>query len=141
MKAKVLILIVSLVFSSCSNRFEKEKYPKDFFNIIQEGILIEKSYIFCSVVPKEVKYSYRDGAWIFRTAQNKKIAQGNYNKEIVTIDNYGGCSYSYIKNTVNIKEWKFWNDKGQRIEPTERLISMIKSGIFNHNKAANKVYN
>ena len=55
----------------------------------------------------------------------KKIAEGEYDKKIIEIDSAGGCSYSYITNSVNLNKWKFWDIDGKEIQPTTRLISLI----------------
>lgn len=100
-------------------------FPKNRFSIEQVGKTKEDSYIFCSISSIERKYSYRVGTWSFFIKGEKKIAEGVYDTKTVTIDSIGGCPYSYKENYIDIKKWKFWNEEGKEIEPTERLISII----------------
>ena len=130
MNRSAIFIFFLTILSSCSNKSENQSsYPENLFSINQEGKLIEKAYTFCSTVPEEIKYSYRVGIWTFQTPEGKIIAKGEYDSEIVTVDTHGGCPYSYVKNIVDLKKWEFWNLDGEKIEPTKRLISLIKLNI------------
>ena len=122
-KSQFFFAIVYLIFS-CSDG-SKEKFPENIFAIEQIGKLKNGSYTFCSTVPKKIEYTYRVGGWSFYMKNGKKIAEGEYDKKIIEIDSAGGCSYSYITNSVNLNKWKFWDIDGKEIQPTTRLISLI----------------
>lgn len=142
MKSTKILIVATLLTLSCSDALQKkENYPKNLFTVIKEGELIEKSYTFCAILPKEIKYSYRKGIWTFKTEKGKLIARGKYDTQLISVDNHGGCPYSFIKNTVNMKDWEFWNDTGERIEPTKRLIKMIGAETRHYNKTANQANN
>ncbi|OUS01058.1 hypothetical protein A9Q86_09955 [Flavobacteriales bacterium 33_180_T64] len=126
MYKSLFIVIATLLFSCTDDPKEEEKYPKNLFSIIQEGKSVEDTYTFCSTIPQEINFSYRIGIWIIKTKNGKKIAKGEYDIEIITIDDQGGCSFSYKVNTVDINKWEFWDSEGVTIEPTKRLISLVK---------------
>ena len=123
---KKLFFLIAIGIFSCSKKSkEKELFPENKFSIEHIGKTKESSYTFCSITTKEIKYSYRIGLWSFYTKDKKRIAEGKYETKSTIIDSIGGCSYSYIENSIDLKKWKFWNEDGKEIKPTKRLISII----------------
>lgn len=112
-------LIIILLFN-CKNE-NKQKYE----SFISNGITKTDSFTFCSIVPKQIEYSYRVGPWKFESSKGYIIAEGEYENPRQIIDSLGGCPFSYIDTVVNLKKWEFWNDKGQKIEPTKKMINLI----------------
>ena len=121
------IIIIAILFSySCKNNQKTELNPKwDYENINSEGKLIQHSYTFCSVVPQVIDYTYKTGTWTFYSPQKVKIAEGIFDVELVKIDDQGGCSYTFYKNSVDDKKWKFWDSNGKPIPTNKRDLDFI----------------
>lgn len=132
---KYFLILITFLLISCSDN-TNEQYPKNLFSVIQEGETVESTYTFCSIVAQEVEYTYRIGLWIFKSREGKIIAKGEYDTKTIIIDDYGGCAcpFSYVINTVDINKWEFWNSKGEKIEPTQRLISLVNLELEKFNK-------
>ncbi|CAL2092047.1 conserved hypothetical protein [Tenacibaculum sp. 190524A05c] len=132
MRLTCFLIMITSVFMSCQKR--EKKIPSDFgdyFNIKAKGTVKKGIYVFCGVVAKEIEYEYRVGKWIFED-NNVKIAEGEYEVVINKEENLGGCEYSYYLSTINLDKWKFWNKRGELIEPTEKHIDLIKSKELKH---------
>lgn len=130
----VSLIVVSLLFSCKAENKKSSELKKGFYSIEAVGKKKNASYTFCGAVGTEVKYSYRIGTWAFKTKDNIKIAEGEYDTVIKVSDSASGsdCEYTYIENTVDPKKWKFWNKDGQIIEPNKRLINLIESSKEEH---------
>ncbi|MBF8149689.1 hypothetical protein ITJ86_07245 [Winogradskyella sp. F6397] len=120
-----LIFFISILFFNCKN--EQSEY-ESYTSI---GEIEHASFTFCAIVPSEVDYSYRVGEWIFKSTNSYKLAKGKYGISVVNIDSIGGCNYEIITNTISLKEWVFWNEKGEIIEPTKRMINLVQPNQMN----------
>ncbi|WP_178988109.1 hypothetical protein [Winogradskyella schleiferi] len=120
MNKYILLVLISTLYFNCKNE------SSDLDNFTSDGETKMASYTFCSITPSEVEYSYRIGHWTFKYPNGFKIAEGKYDISTITVDSLGGCSYSYISSSINIEKWKFWNKKGQEIEPTKRMINLVQ---------------
>lgn len=131
-KSLLFIFLISLVFSCKTENSNSTEIEKGFHNVKAIGELKNGSYTFCGTVPTEVNYTYRTGKWKFITSENIKIAEGEYDVLIRENDSSGGCGFKYFENKVDSEKWNFWNKDGEVIEPTKRLINIIKSKKVNH---------
>lgn len=102
-------------------------------SFIMEGETKSESYIFCSFVPEEVKYSYRVGKWTFSSSYGYKIGEGEYDTLVKIREGHGGCPYSFVENSIDLSKWKFWNQDGEVIKPTQKMINLIQSNQVNSN--------
>ena len=124
MNKRILIVFISILSLNCKNESLK------FENFTSEGETKYASYTFCAFIPHEVEYSYRVGTWTFKT-NGSKIAEGKYDIFAKKVDSLGSCPYSYISNSINLEKWKFWNEKGQEIKPTKRMINLVQPNQMN----------
>lgn len=112
------------MFSNCKNEsIEYESFTSD-------GETINSSYAFCSYTLMEIEYTYRTGKWTFNSSHGYKIAEGEYENPRQTIDTLGGCPFSYIDTVINLEKWMFWNEKGDLIEPNQKMINLIQPNQF-----------
>ncbi|WP_298897295.1 hypothetical protein [uncultured Psychroserpens sp.] len=128
------LLVVSLFFSCKTENKKSSESKKGFYSIKAVGKKKDASYTFCGAVGTEVNYSYRIGTWTFKTKDNIKIAEGEYDTVIKVSDSTSGsgCEFTYVENTTDPEKWRFWNKDGQIIEPTNRLINLIESNQEEH---------
>lgn len=125
-----IFIIFSLLIYSCNNIIsDREVIKHESFT--SYGKTKTDSYTFCSITPVKTSYSYRTGTWYFMSSNDYKIAEGTYENDINTIGDHGGCPYSYKTSTINLKKWKFWNEKGEIIEPTQKMINLIDPNQMN----------
>lgn len=113
-------LLINLVFS-CKTKTNSRK------EIVANGITKLGTYTFCGFMPTEVNYTYRTGKWMFLLEGKNKIAEGEYDLVYRKIDDAGGCEYEYLENKLDLNKWKFWNNKGELTNPTEEIITFIRS--------------
>lgn len=92
----------------------------------REGKTIDTTFTFCSFTAIEVDYSYRIGKWTFTSSLGHIVAEGKYKIINETINSYGGCPYTYLKNTIDIDEWVFRDEHGNKIKPSKKLLNLIK---------------
>ena len=123
MKAIFFTLLLVLFFSCQSSDAKRLK----FVTLEASGKSINTSYDFCSVVAIKHEYSYRINTWKFIVNDSIKIAEGPYINTLVTIDDHGGCPYSFFTDSIAIEKWSFWDLKGNRIPPNQRLKNIITS--------------
>jgi len=126
---KILFLLISLMILSCGQKkdirpFGSNMICNDFY---VQGQFKNAIHSFCGIVPEEVHYLHKDGKWKYWNLKGQLIAQGIYKLQKVNIEGYGGCTYELIEGVLDKKEWSFWNEKGDRIEPNEGLVNKIKS--------------
>lgn len=119
----IFFYFLPLLLFSCQNNDNKSI----FVSLKASGELINSSYDFCGFVLVENKYTYRKGVWTFLVNDSIKIAEGPYINKLITVDDMGGCPFSYFKDSVDIDKWSFWNINGQNILPNKRLEIIIKS--------------
>lgn len=84
---------------------KKENYKYESF--IPEEETKEASSVFCPTFAKEIKYSYRVGHCKFKSSNGYKIAEGEYDISSILIEDRGGCSCRYIKNSIAPERWLF----------------------------------
>jgi hypothetical protein len=125
-----IFIIYSLLIFSCNNITSNSKVI-NYESFRSEGITKTGSYTFCSIVPIEKEYLYRVGIWTFKSTYGHKIAEGMYENSINIIEDHGGCPYSYKTSTINLKNWKFWNEKGEIIVSTQKMINLIDPNQMN----------
>ncbi|RZN80319.1 MAG: hypothetical protein EVB11_11625 [Winogradskyella sp.] len=119
----ILFLLISIV--SCLDKSDN-KNSIVYESFSRKGKTIDTTFIFCSITATDIDYSYRVGKWTFTSSLGHKVAEGKYRLANETIWGHGGCPYSYLKNTININDWKFWNENGNEILPTKRILNLIK---------------
>ncbi|WP_272151328.1 hypothetical protein [Tenacibaculum aiptasiae] len=125
MKNKLYFLVVFLVLISVVFSCEKKANVKK--EVIANGVTKLGMYTFCGFMPTEVNYTYRTGRWVFLTHKKNKIAEGEYDIVFRKVDDIGGCEYEYVENKLDLNKWKFWNSKGELINPTKEIVAFIKS--------------
>jgi hypothetical protein len=113
-----------LILFNCKSEESNETQLK-YESFISEGETINTSHYFCSITPMEIEYTYRKGKWTFKSSKGYKIAEGEYNVSTEMVWDGGGCPYKYTRNSVNLEKWEFWNEKGEIIEPTQKMINLI----------------
>lgn len=124
--------LISLVFLfySCTPKEvrppEANMYCKDFF---VKGTFKNDTYYFCSIVPLDHPYLYKDGKWKYWNLAGNLVAEGIYSTKIDTITDHGGCSYYKKKGIIDINNWEFWDEHGQQIQPDDKLIHHLESCI------------
>ncbi|SDI22012.1 hypothetical protein [Winogradskyella thalassocola] len=116
----IIVFLITILSFNCKNDSLK------FKNFTSEGATKFASYSICSIIPTEVEYSYRVGNWTFKSSNGHKIAKGKYDTSIIKVDNVGGCTYEYISNSIALENWSFWDENGQIIEPTKRMINLVQ---------------
>ncbi|WP_422104964.1 hypothetical protein [Winogradskyella sp.] len=119
---KFIFLFFLTVLLSCKNSNNNLGYE----SFISEGKAKNDVLTFCSTVAQEIEYNYRIGVWTFKSSHGYKIAQGEYNISDEVVEGHDGCPYKYRKNSINLENWKFWNEKGELIEPNQKLINLIQ---------------
>ena len=120
------IFITSLLtlFLSCQSNDTKEL---KFVCLEASGDTKTYTHTFCGITAKEYTDSYRTGIWKFFVNDSSKIAEGFYTNSLVTIDDQGGCPYFIYMDSTDIEKWSFWDLKGHRISPNQRLKNIITS--------------
>lgn len=113
---------------SCSQK--KDLRPSEANMICNDfyiqGQFKNATYSFCGIVPTEVQYIHKDGKWKYWNIRGQLVAEGIYKLKKIKVEDHGGCSYEIIQGELDKKEWIFWNEKGNKIEPNEKLINKIE---------------
>lgn len=123
LKKIILLLFIITFINSC----KKESLVRNEYEYyIIEGKTLDSSYKFCSITYVDIKYSYRIDKWTFNSSKGYKLAEGEYDIINEKVFDHGGCTYSYLRNSVNLEKWKFWDEYGQEIEPSKRTLYLIK---------------
>ncbi len=123
MKAIVFTLLLVLFFSCQSSDTKGLK----FVTLEASGDIKTYTHTFCGIAAKEYTDSYRTGMWKFFVNDSIKIAEGPYINTLITIDDHGGCPYFIYMDSIAIEKWSFWDLKGNRIPPNQRLKNIITS--------------
>lgn len=121
-----LFIIYSILIFSC-NDISSDSDAIKYESFTSCGETKPDSYIFCSTVPIEINYTYRIGIWRFISSTGYIAAEGEYNVRFNTVRDIGGCPYCYKSTTINLEKWKFWNENGELIEPSKKLINIIQT--------------
>lgn len=95
----------------------------DFYGI---GKFKRESYTFCGIVASEVRYFYKDGYWKFLNKKKQLVAEGIFDTFTDTVQDHGGCFYVYKYSKIDLKKWKFYNEKKDSISPSLSLIHQLE---------------
>jgi hypothetical protein len=124
-----LVLIVAIAGTAC-NQEVGSQMPKEanliYGDFYAAGQIEQGSYTFCSYAPKEVQYSYKNGAWKYWNLNGELIANGTYKPVKQKIEGEGGCPFEIISGKINRKEWQFWDGHGNTIAPSDELLDKLE---------------
>ena len=126
---KLILLLIGLMVVSCTpaGREVQNKEAKMICDdIYAKGQFKYGHYVFCALVPVDQEYSYKSGFWEYWNFQRRLVAAGTYKLEKVLIEGEGECSYEIIESKIQKEKWKFWDEKGNQIQGTEKLIKKFE---------------
>lgn len=121
-KLNFIVFISVMTVLNCG----KQESNLKFENFDSKGKTIFSKYTFCSISPVEIEYSYRVGKWTFLSSNGYKVAEGEYDTQIEIVNDHGGCTYQYTKSIINLDKWKFWDVNGELIEPSKKILNIIR---------------
>ena len=90
------------------------------------GVYKKTSYTFCSTIPTEISYSYKEGEWKYWDTSGKLIATGTYLPQKTTITGRGGCDYEMVISEFKLKNGAFEETYGPE---NELIIDQLESCI------------
>lgn len=133
-KLIALLLVFTVIFlPSCNKEQKIALNPQwDYKNVKATGKIKSDSYTFCSIIPELIEYEYKVGKWTFYSPEKIKIAEGIYDVYLETIDDHGGCPYSFYDNTVEASKWTFWDSNGKQIPVNKRDLDFILNYQINN---------